>query len=63
MIVEAQVKVSGSKEAIWAAITHIEKAAGGGKPGLPNDVRLELELLTERRFGNGMAHLRYQTRS
>ena len=36
---------------------------GGGKPSLPNNVRLELELLKERRFGNGMVHLRYRTRS
>jgi len=26
-------------------------------------VRLKLELLDERRFGNGMAHLRYHTRT
>jgi dihydrofolate reductase len=35
---------------------------GGGKQSLPDDVRLELELLDERRFGNGMVHLRYRTR-
>ena len=35
---------------------------GGGKQSLPNNVRLELELLEERRFGNGMVHLRYQAR-
>jgi dihydrofolate reductase len=34
---------------------------GGGKQSLPDDVRLELELLDERRFGNGMVHLRYRT--
>jgi dihydrofolate reductase len=33
---------------------------GTGKPSLPNDVRLELELLDERRFGNGMVHLHYR---
>jgi dihydrofolate reductase len=33
---------------------------GGGKQSLPNDVRLKLELLDERRFGNGMVHLRYR---
>jgi len=27
----------------------------------PDDVRLKLELLDERRFGNGMVHLRYRT--
>jgi dihydrofolate reductase len=36
---------------------------GGGKHSLPNNVRLELELLDERRFGNGMVHLRYRTRT
>jgi dihydrofolate reductase len=35
---------------------------GGGKQSLPNDVRLGLELLDERRFGSGMVHLRYHTR-
>ena len=34
---------------------------GGGKQSLPDSVRLELELLDERRFGNGMVHLRYGT--
>jgi dihydrofolate reductase len=33
---------------------------GGGKPALPAHVRLELELLEERRFGNGMVFLRYR---
>ena len=35
---------------------------GGGNPSLPNNVRLELELLDERRFGNGVVHLHYRTR-
>ena len=35
---------------------------GGGKPSLPDDVRLELELLEERRFDNGMVYLRYRVR-
>jgi len=35
---------------------------GGGKRSLPNDVRLKLELLDERRFGNGMVYLHYRTR-
>jgi dihydrofolate reductase len=34
---------------------------GGGKRWLPEGLRLELELLEERRFGNGMAYLRYRT--
>jgi dihydrofolate reductase len=35
---------------------------GGGKPALPDNVRLELELLEERCFGNGEVYLRYRTR-
>ncbi len=35
---------------------------GGGKPSLPDDVRIALELLEERRFGNGVVFLRYRTR-
>jgi len=34
---------------------------GGGKQSLPNNVRLKLELLDERRFGNGVVHFRYRT--
>jgi dihydrofolate reductase len=34
---------------------------GGGKPALPPGVRLDLELLDERRFANGVVHLRYRT--
>jgi dihydrofolate reductase len=33
---------------------------GGGKPGLPTGVRADLELLDERRFANGVVHLRYR---
>jgi dihydrofolate reductase len=33
---------------------------GGGKPALPNGNRGDLELLDERRFGNGVVHLRYR---
>ena len=36
---------------------------GGGKRCLSNSVRLKLELLGERRFGNGMVHLHYRTRT
>jgi dihydrofolate reductase len=34
---------------------------GGGKPSLPSDVRLKLELLDERRFGSGVVYLHYRT--
>ena len=36
---------------------------GGGTKSLPDDVLLKLELLDERRFGNGMVYLRYRTRT
>jgi dihydrofolate reductase len=35
---------------------------GGGTQSLPDNVRVRLELLDERRFGNGMVFLRYRTR-
>jgi dihydrofolate reductase len=35
-------------------------AVGGGKPGLPTGVRTNFEPLGERRFGNGVALLRYR---
>ena len=36
---------------------------GGGNQSLPDEVRLELELLDERRFDNGVVHLHYRTRT
>jgi dihydrofolate reductase len=36
---------------------------GGGKQALPDKVRVKLELLDERRFGNGVVHLHYRTRT
>ena len=35
---------------------------GGGNPALPDHVRLRLELLDERRFGNGVIHLHYRVK-
>ncbi len=35
---------------------------GGGKQSLPDNVRLDLELLEERRLGSGVVFLRYRTR-
>jgi dihydrofolate reductase len=35
---------------------------GGGKHSLPEDVRVELELLDERRFANGVVYVHYRTR-
>jgi dihydrofolate reductase len=37
-------------------------AVGGGTPALPQGVRVDLELLEERRFAGGVVHLRYATR-
>jgi dihydrofolate reductase len=34
---------------------------GGGTQSLPDNVRLKLELLAERRFGNGVVHLHYRS--
>jgi dihydrofolate reductase len=34
---------------------------GRGNPALPDDIRVSLELLEERRFGNGVVYLRYRT--
>jgi dihydrofolate reductase len=36
---------------------------GGGNQSLPDHVRVRLELLDERRFGNGVVHLHYRTRT
>ena len=33
---------------------------GGGKPALPTDARVDLDLIDERRFGNGVVLLRYR---
>src|SRR5690349_17540113 len=41
---------------VWPVIT------GGGKGGLPTGMRADLELLDERRFGNGVVQLRYRVR-
>jgi dihydrofolate reductase len=37
-------------------------AVGGGTPALPHGVRLDLELLDERRFSGGVVHVRYAAR-
>jgi dihydrofolate reductase len=38
-------------------------AVGGGTASLPTDVRVDLELLDERRFRSGFVHLRYRVRT
>jgi dihydrofolate reductase len=41
----------------------VPMVVGGGKRSLPDNVRLKLELLDERLFGNGMVYLHYRTRT
>ncbi len=36
---------------------------GAGKPAFPTDLRLDLELVDERRFDNGAVHVAYRVRS
>ena len=36
---------------------------GGGKPALPKDVRVKLELLDNRRFRGGVVYLHYRTKA
>jgi hypothetical protein len=35
---------------------------GGGTPGLPQNVHVDVELLGERRFANGVVHMHQRTR-
>lgn len=37
-------------------------SVGGGKPALPHDLRLDLELLEHRRFASGVVYLRHAVR-
>jgi dihydrofolate reductase len=57
----AQAIRAGLVDEWWLLVSPV--VVGGGKQFLPDDVRLNLELLDERRFGNGVVHLRYRTRS
>lgn len=51
---------AGLVDELWAYLTPI--VVGGGKPWLPDHVRLRLELLDERRFASGVVHVRYAIR-
>jgi len=57
----AQAIRAGLVEELHQFLTPI--VVGGGNKFLPDGVRVELELLDERRFGNGVVHLHYRTRS
>ena len=41
----------------------VPTVVGGGTRFFPDHVRLDLDLVDQRRFGNGTVHLRYRTRS
>jgi dihydrofolate reductase len=55
----AQAIMAGLVDEIHLVVAPV--VVGGGVEALPDKVRLELELLDERCFGNGMVHLRYRT--
>jgi riboflavin biosynthesis pyrimidine reductase len=52
---------AGLVDEIHLIVTPI--VVGGGKRSLPDDVRVELELLNEYRFGNGVVHLHCRART
>jgi dihydrofolate reductase len=52
---------AGLVDDCWLLVNPI--IVGGGKPALPDGVRLDLELVDERRFANGVVYLDYRTRS
>jgi dihydrofolate reductase len=54
----AQALVAGLVDECHLFISPI--VVGGGTRSLPDGVRVPLELLDERRFGNGVVHLRYR---
>jgi hypothetical protein len=37
-------------------------AVGGGTPALPRGQRVDLEIVSERRFASGVVHLHYKVR-
>ncbi len=52
---------AGLIDECWLVVAPV--VVGGGRRAFPSDVRLKLDLLDERRFGNGMVHVRYQVAS
>ena len=55
----AQAIRAGVVDEIHLFVTPV--VVGGGKPCLPDAVRLNLELRDTRRFGNGVVYLAYAT--
>lgn len=56
--IAAQAIKAGLVDEIHLFVTPI--LVGGGKPSLPSNVRVILDLVDENRFGNGMIHLHYR---
>jgi dihydrofolate reductase len=56
----AQAIAAGLVDELHLFLTPV--VVGRGKRSLPNNVRVKLELLDERRFGNGVVHLHYGVR-
>jgi dihydrofolate reductase len=54
----AQALAAGLVDQIHLFLTPV--IVGGGTASLPDDVRLQLQLLDERRFGNGVVHLHHR---
>jgi dihydrofolate reductase len=54
----AQAIQAGLVDEIHLFITPV--VVGGGTQSLPDDVRVNLELIDEHRFGNGVVHLHYR---
>ncbi len=52
---------AGVVDEVWVMISPVTVSAG--KPAFPTDLRIELELLRERRFGNGAVHVAYRVLS
>jgi dihydrofolate reductase len=57
----AQAIQAGLVDELHQYVTPI--VVGGGNRFMPDGVRVRLELLDERRFGNGVVHLHYRTRA
>lgn len=55
----AQAMKAGLVDELHLFLTPI--VVGGGTRALPDDVRLKLDLLDDRRFGSGVVHLHYRT--
>jgi len=55
----AQAITAGLVDEVRLFLTPI--VVGGGRPSLPRRVRVELELMDERRFSSGVVYLRYRT--